>query len=128
MFVILFCQGIANMMKRIGLTLLTAIVLVSCATSDDEPQPQYPRRGGGGRGGYGGETREAPQAGLLGVLPPPNWWHDPQVSTAVKLSDSQFTSLDAIAKDHQTEMDRLRMDTTAAERDLRLLLTADKLT
>src|SRR5206468_3765619 len=78
-----------------------------------EPQPQYPRRGGGGRGmpdgGYAGEMREAPQAGLLGVLPPPNWWHDPQISTAVKLSDSQFTALDAIAKDHTSDIDKLRM-------------------
>ena len=110
-------------MKTIGLALLAAVVLVSCASSDDEPQPQYPRRGGAGRGG---ETREAPQAGVLGVLPPQNWWHDPQVSTSVKLSDSQFTALDAIGKDHSSEIDRLRMETTAAERDLRLLLTADK--
>ena len=110
------------MMKRIGLALLTAVVLVSCASSDDEPQPRYPRRGGGG-----GPMREpAAQDGLLGLLPPPNWWHDPQISTAVKLSDSQFTALDAIARDHQPDMDRLRMDTTAAERDLRLLLAADK--
>src|SRR5436190_12763617 len=98
-------------MKRIGLLLLTVFALSSCASSDDEPQPQYPRRGGGGRGmpdgGYAGEMREAPQAGLLGVLPPPNWWHDPQISTAVKLSDSQFTALDAIAKDHTSDIDKL---------------------
>ena len=110
------------MMKRFGLALLAAVVLVSCASSDDEPQPQYPRRGGGGAP----MRQPAGQEGLLGLLPPPNWWHDPQISTAVKLSDAQFTALDAIAKDHQTEMDKLRMDTTAAERDLRLLLTADK--
>jgi len=118
------------MMKRISLALLAVVVLASCASSDDEPQQQYPRRGGGGRGmpggGYGGETREAPQAGLLGMLPPSNWWHDPQISTAVKLSDSQFTALDGIAKDHSSEIDKLRMETTAAERDLRLLLVADK--
>jgi len=114
------------MMKTIGLALTTAIFVFSCASSDDQPQqPQYPRRGGG-RGGYGGEMRPAADAGLLGVLPPPNWWHDPHVSTAVKLSDSQYTALDAMAKDHQSDMDRLRMDTTAAERDLRLLLTAEK--
>ena len=121
-------------MKRIGLLLLTTLVLASCATSDDEPQPQAPQRGGGRRGtgggyggSYGGEMREGgPQAGILGLLPPPNWWHDPQISTAVKLSDSQFTALDAIAKDHTAEIDKLRMESTAAERDLRLLLTADK--
>jgi phage tail tape-measure protein len=71
--------------------------------------------------------REARQQdGVLGLLPPDNWWHDPQISTAVKVSDSQFTALDAIAKDHSAEIDRLRMETTAAERDLRLMLTADK--
>src|ERR1051325_10709669 len=113
------------MMKSFGLALLTAVVLVSCASSDDEPQPQYPRRGGG-RGMPGGEMRPAVDAGLLGLLPPPNWWHDPQISTAVKLSDSQFTALDAIAKDHAAAIDKLRMEATAAERDLRLLLTADK--
>jgi len=119
------------MMKRIGLLLLTAVVLASCASSDDDSQPQYPQRGGGRRmppgGGYGGQTRErAGDAGLLGLLPPANWWHDPQISTAVKLSDAQFTALDVIGKDHAPEIDRLRMDVTAAERDLRLLLTADK--
>jgi hypothetical protein len=118
------------MMKRIGLLLLIAAFAASCASSDDDA-PQVPQRGGGRRmppgGGYGGEMRPAPaDAGVLGLLPPPNWWHDPQISSAVKLSDSQFTALDAIAKDHASEMDRLRMETTAAERDLRLLLTADK--
>ena len=118
-------------MKRIGLMLLTAFVLASCASSDDDSQPQYPQRGGGRRmppgGGYGGETRDgAGDAGLLGLLPPANWWHDPQISTAVKLSDAQFTALDAIGKDHASEIDRLRMDVTAGERDLRLLLTANK--
>ena len=71
--------------------------------------------------------RQAPaDTGLLGLLPPPNWWHDPQISSSVKLSDAQFTALDAIGKDHASEIDRLRMEMTAAERDLRLLLTADK--
>lgn len=119
------------MMKRIGLVILTAFVLASCASTDDDSEPQYPQRGGGRRmppgGGYGGEMRERPgDAGLLGLLPPANWWHDPQISTAVKLSDAQFTALDAIGKDHSSEIDRLRMDVTAAERDLRLLLTAEK--
>src|SRR5438874_3682538 len=110
------------MMKKVVLALLIAALVTACATSDDERQPRYPQRGGGRQ-----PMRDAaPQSGSLGLLPPPNWWHDPQISTAVKLSDAQFTALDAIAKDHQTEMDKLRMDTTAAERDLRLLLTADR--
>jgi len=119
------------MLKKLGLVLLTALVLTSCATSDDD-EPQYPQRGGGRRmppgSGYGGQMREGgPDAsGLLGLLPPNNWWHDPQISSAVKLSDSQFSALDAIGKDHASEIDRLQMDTTAAERDLRLLLTAEK--
>jgi len=119
------------MMKRFGLVLLTAFLLASCASTDDDSEPRYPQRGGGRRtppgGGMSGEMRERPgDAGLLGLLPPANWWHDPQISTAVKLSDAQFTALDAIGKDHASEIDRLRMDVTAAERDLRLLLTADK--
>jgi hypothetical protein len=114
------------MMKRIGLLLLMAVVAASCASSDDEQQPQYPR-GGGRRGGYGGEMRQPPaDTGLLGLLPPANWWHDPHISSSVKLSDAQFTALDSIGKDHASEIDRLRMEVTAAERDLRLLLTADK--
>jgi hypothetical protein len=39
-------------------------------------------------------------------LAPPNSWHDPQISTAVKLSDAQFTPLDAIRKDYASEIDR----------------------
>src|SRR2546423_5325494 len=110
------------MMKKIALALLAVALVTACATSDDEPQPRYPQRGGGRQ-----PMRDAaPQSGSLGLLPPPNWWRDPQISTAVKLSDSQFTALDAIAKDHAAEIDRLRMESTAAERDLRLLLNADK--
>ena len=59
------------------------------------------------------------------TIPPANWWRNPQVSVAVKLSDAQFTALDAIDREHAAEVARLRMDAAAAERDVRLLLGAE---
>lgn len=101
-------------MKNAALFVLALTVAAGCATGDDprdDPRPaRMPR------------NVEAPAG--LGV-PPANWWRDPQVSIAVKLSDAQFASLDAIDREHAAEVARLRMEATAAERDVRLLLAAE---
>ncbi|MEA2571823.1 MAG: hypothetical protein QOI24_3824 [Acidobacteriota bacterium] len=79
------------------------------------------------RGGYGGGERVrnsgAPMLGEGGgdTLPSPNWWRDPQLSTAVKLTPEQFKALDATAVD-TTEMETLRRASSDAARDFRLIL------
>ena len=94
--------------------------LSACSSSMDDTPPER-------RGGYGGGDRVrsggAPMSGEGGgdTLPPSNWWHDPQISTAVKLSPEQFKSLDATAVD-STEMETLRRASSDAARDFRLIL------
>jgi len=105
-------------MKSAALFVLALTLAAGCATSDDprdEPRDE-PRRTRMPR------SVEAP-SDL--AIPPANWWRNPQVSVNVKLSDAQFASLDAIDREHAAEVARLRMDAAAAERDVRLLLTAE---
>jgi len=107
-------------MKKIALAVLTTALLAACATSDDEPPARRP-------GGMGGRMPMRPNpeaAGILGLLPPPNWWHDPQISAAVKLSDAQFAELDKIGAG-SAEADKLRAGVQSAERDLRALLITE---
>jgi hypothetical protein len=105
-------------MKTAALFVLALTLSAGCATSDD-PRDE-PRQGS--RPARMPRNIEAPSD--LGV-PPANWWRDPQVSVKVKLSDAQFASLDTIDRTHAAEVARLRMDTVAAERDVRLLLVAE---
>jgi hypothetical protein len=105
-------------MKTAAFFVLALTLAAGCATSDDprDDPRDNPRRARVPR------NVEAP-SGL--AIPPANWWRDPQISVAVKLTDAQFASLDAIDREHAAEVARLRMDATAAERDVRLLLAAE---
>ncbi|MEK6374141.1 MAG: hypothetical protein AABO58_15745 [Acidobacteriota bacterium] len=102
-------------MKTAALFVLALTLASGCATSDDPPADSRPAR----------MPRNVETPSGFDV-PPPNWWRDPQVSVNVKLSDAQFASLDAIDREHAAEVARLRMDVAAAERDVRLLLAAEK--
>jgi hypothetical protein len=106
--------------------LLTAILLSlsACSSSmDDTPSER--------RGGYGGGERVrsggAPMMGEGGgdTLPSPNWWHDPQISTAVKLTPEQYKALDALPSD-ATELENLRRASSDAARDFRLVLDSEQ--
>lgn len=101
-------------MKTAALFVLALTLASGCATSDDPPADSRPARMP--------RNVEAP-SGF--DVPPSNWWRNPQVSVAVKLTDAQFASLDAIDREHAAEVARLRMDAVAAERDIRLLLAAE---
>src|SRR6266545_2856473 len=81
----------ADMKRLAALALL--FLFIACASSDyDEPQ-RRPARRGGASGGFG----YRPQAsGALDMLPPPQWWHDPQIAAAVTLTNEQFASLDKV--------------------------------
>lgn len=102
-------------MKTAALFVLALTVASGCATSDDPREEQRPTR----------MPRNFEQPTGFAV-PPPNWWRDPQVSVKVNLTEAQFASLDAIDRQHAAEVARLRMDAAAAERDVRLLLAAER--
>ncbi len=108
-------------MKRIA---AIALVLFAACTSSDTKQPPQrgPMRGGGGGYGY----RPPAASGPLDMMPPAQWWHDPQIEAGVSLSNDQFTELDKIAKPHEEEIARLERDSGTAARDLRTLLDTDK--
>jgi len=105
------------------LAAIALLFLAACATDDyNQPPQRGPMRGGGG--GYGYRTPQG--SGALDMLPPPQWWHDPQIATAVSLSNDQLTSLDQAAKQHEDEIARLERDSMTAARDLRALLDTEK--
>lgn len=65
-------------------------------------------------------------AGALEFLPPPDWWRDPQMATAVSLTPDQVASLEKISKDAGDDADKIERDSAVAMRDLRTLLESDK--
>ena len=108
-------------MKRLAIAAL--LLAAACSSSDyGQPPQRGPQRGGGGGYGY-----RPPQAsGPLDMLPPAQWWHDPQIEAAVSLSSEQFAQMDKIAKEHEDEIARLERDSVTAARDLRTLLDTEK--
>ena len=121
-------------MKRIVavLALLLPVVFIACQTSDyDEPSSTpYPR---GGRGGFsGGEEggREQPRfarggGAVLDMLPPNDWWREPQLATAVNVTADEVAALTKLEAD-QNEIDKIERDSTVAVDDLRKLLATDQ--
>src|ERR1043166_959254 len=103
-------------MKRFAA--VAAILIAACSTSSDYDQP--PQRPARMR-----PTQER-TSGALDMLPPAQWWHDPQIGAAVSLSNEQFAQLDKVAKEHEDEIARLERDSMTAARDLRTLLDAEQ--
>jgi Spy/CpxP family protein refolding chaperone len=110
-----------------SLLLLIPLAFVSCQSSGyDEPPPAtYPRGGGGGRGGDA-MTRPRAESGVLDMLPPSDWWRDPQLANAVNLSADQVAALEKISKEQGDELEKLERDAGVSLRDLRSLLDSDK--
>jgi len=103
-------------MKRVAA--VTLLLLAACSSADyDQPPPQRPRAR---------LPQSAPAAGALDMLPPAQWWHDPQIAAAVSLSPEQFAQLDKIAKEHEDEIARLERDSRTAARDVRSLLDTEQ--
>ena len=105
-----------------GIAALTLVLFAACTSYDNNQPPQRGPRGGGGGYGY----RPPAASGPLDMMPPAQWWHDPQIEAAVSLSNDQFAEMDKIAKPHEEEIARLERDSATAARDLRTLLDADK--
>jgi len=117
-------------MRAIAVSLVALpLLLASCQTADydDDPVTQsYPRRGRGGDDGGMRRPRMTADGGMLDMLPPSDWWRDPQLANAVNLSSDQVAALEKLSHDQGDDLDKLERDVTVAQRDLRSLLDSDK--
>ena len=112
-----------------ALLLLLPLTFLACQSTDDEaPSPRGRGRGGyGGNGdGDGGMMRARATTSGLDLLPPSDWWRDPQLANAVNLSTDQVAALEKISKDAGDEAEKLDRDAGVAVRDLRTMLESDK--
>jgi len=71
-------------------------------------------------------TPRAASAEGTSLLPPADWWHDPQLAGAVNLTPDQYTALETLSKSEPADLDKLRRDVGTASRDLRTILETDK--
>lgn len=108
-----------------ALALLTlAFVTCSSDTDDRYRQPRsYP--GGDDSGRRGSLARGGADDGL-DVMPPADWWRNPQISTAVNLSADQVTALDRISHDQSDEIAKLERDSVVAARDVRQVVEGNE--
>src|ERR1700694_5580274 len=109
-------------MNRLAIFAMTILLLATCASDND--QGGYSPRGRpmGGGGGYVGDggtyAAQRPMVGGLDMLPPPDWWHQPMLADAVKLTADQMSALDKIAQDQGNDASRIETDMTIAVREL----------
>ena len=101
-------------MKRLAVLALPLIVLACTTTDNDRPVYQPSRRPAAARA-----TDAA-----LDMLPPPEWWRQPMLADAVRLTSDQVASLDQIARDQGNDVSRIDTDMNVAMRDLRSQLDA----
>jgi hypothetical protein len=101
--------------------LLSLIILgVAACSSDMDDSDRRPRSYPGDGDRRGGMARANPVAGDgLEMMPPADWWHDPQISVAVNLTGDQTASLDRISQEQSEEIAKLERDSMVAARDLR---------
>ncbi len=107
---------------RIAQALLLSLItltFVTCTsdTDDTDRRPRSfpadgPRAGGFQRAGGGASDG-------LDMMPPGDWWHDPQISVAVTLTSDQMASLDRISHEQSDEIAKLERDSMVAARELR---------
>jgi Spy/CpxP family protein refolding chaperone len=112
------------MNRAAALLVASLLFLTACSSASDDAPPER-------RGGYGGGERvRSGGASMMGeagsdTLPPPDWWRDPRIATAVNLTPDQYKSLDALSAD-ANDVDALRRASMDAARDFRLILDSDK--
>src|SRR5712675_819486 len=111
-------------MKRIYAIALSilALAFVTCTSNMDQPNRRGPQGYPGGGDGQrrGGLARASAGTGDgLDMMPPSDWWRDPQISVAVNLTGDQTASLDRISHEQGEEIAKLERDSMVAARDLR---------
>lgn len=117
---------------RIAHALLLSILtltFVTC-TSDSGDTDRRPRSYPGADGARGGGFQRAIVGGGtsdgLDMMPPGDWWHDPQISLAVTLTSDQISSLDRISHDQSEEIAKLGRDSMVAARELREMVESSQ--
>lgn len=114
-------------MKR-SIAVLFVMAMAACSSTDNN--------GGGYGGGYGRGSggRDVPRAeaprlagagGLLELVPPDDWWRDPQIQVAVNVTSDQMKLLDDIGTKQQTEVVKMRQDSRVVIRDLRSVIESE---
>ena len=113
-------------MKRTNAVVLAllALAFTACTSDMDQPPRGGPQGYPGGRGGGGGFQRARTEGADDGLemMPPSEWWRDPQISVAVNLTPDQTASLDRISHDQGEEIAKLERDSMVAMRDLRQMV------
>ncbi len=111
-------------MKRFAIFAVAALLVACSSTDSSEPAPSP--RGRPPMDGDGSFAANRPVAGGLDMLPPAQWWHQPLIADAVKLTSDQMAALDKISNDQGDEVARIDRDTMVAVRDLRQLLESNQ--
>src|SRR3954465_5380130 len=107
---------------RIAQTLLLsfiALTFITC-TSDIDDTNRSPRSypsDGPRRGGF--QRASAVASDGLDMMPPADWWHDPQISVAATLTSDQLAPLDRTSTEQSEEIAKLERDSMVAARELR---------
>ncbi len=105
---------------------LATLTFVTC-TSDSDDADRRPRSyPGGADGGRSGIAARASAGDGLDMIPPADWWRDPQISVAVTLTPDQLASLDRIGHEQSEEIAKLERDSMVAARDLRTVVDASQ--
>ena len=105
-------------MKRCAVLFLLAL-FAACSSTDNVPDARD-------RGSYGRPPmRRASDDGGLDLAPPADWWRDPRLNEAVKLTADEVAALDKISAEHTAAIDDLRRVSATAAHDLRVALNAD---
>ena len=104
---------------------LATLTLVTCTSdSDTDRRPRsYP---GGTDSGRAGIAARAGAGDGLDMIPPGDWWRDPQISVAVTLTPDQLASLDKIGHEQSEEIAKLERDSMVAARDLRTVVDSSQ--
>jgi Spy/CpxP family protein refolding chaperone len=110
-------------MKHLAIAVL--LFAAACSSSDNN-QPVYSPRNRPPADGGGMPAANRPMAGGLDMLPPADWWHQPILVDAVKLTADQMAALDKVARDQADEIARLERDSMVAVRDLRTSLESNQ--
>ncbi len=103
---------------------LATVTLVTC--SSDSDNDRRPRSYPGADGGRSGMAARPGAGDGLDMIPPADWWRDPQISVAVTLTPDQLASLDKIGHEQSEEIAKLERDSMVAARDLRSVVDASQ--
>jgi Spy/CpxP family protein refolding chaperone len=98
-------------MKHLPILALT-ILFVACATDNNQPV-------------YSPPSDARPVAAAFDLLPPADWWHQPMIADAVRLTSDQIGALDKTASS-QDDVTRLDRDMMVAIRGVRSVLDSNQ--